>query len=63
MFVMSLIDMWNLIAMMSLLAARVRTSHSVKAATPRAVRVGRLRGRSSRWCSRLSPVTQASMNG
>ena len=29
----------------------------------KAVRVGALRGRWSRWCSRLSPVIQASMNG
>ena len=28
-----------------------------------AVRVGALRGRWSRWCSRLSPVIQPSMNG
>ena len=30
---------------------------------PNAVRFGALRGRSSRWCSRLSPVIQLSMNG
>ncbi len=28
-----------------------------------AVRVGALRGRCRRWCSRLSPVTQASKKG
>ncbi len=33
------------------------------AMTPSAVRVGALRGRSRMWCSRLSFVTQASMNG
>ena len=32
-------------------------------ATPSDVRVGALRGRSSTWCSRLSPVNQASRYG
>ncbi len=32
-------------------------------ATPRAVRTGALRGRSSKWCSRLSPVIHCSTNG
>ena len=30
---------------------------------PNAVRLGALRGLSNKWCSRLSPVIQLSMNG
>lgn len=39
------------------------TKYAVIHAAPNAVRVGALRGRSRMWCSRLSPVTQDSMNG
>ena len=37
--------------------------NAVRSETPNAVRNGRLRGRSSTWCSLWSPVANASMNG
>ena len=45
-------------------AGRPEAGRRTSSARPSsAVRVGALRGRCSRWCSRLSPVIQASMNG
>ena len=53
----------NVFARMSLPPAIQNIAYQVMPATPKDVRVGALRGRSSRWCSDLSPVIQASMNG
>ncbi len=54
---------WNLSATMSLPPAIHSRPYNVISATMIEVRVGALRGRSSRWCSRLSRVTQPSRNG
>ena len=60
---MSLIDRWKCVAMRSFDPASTRMKNAVRSETPNAVRNGTLRGRSSTWCSRLSPVANASMNG
>jgi hypothetical protein len=54
---------WNTTAIRSLPPAAQSRPYSVIIAARKAVRVGALRGRWSRWCSRLSPVTHASRNG
>ena len=55
--------MLNWVAMMSLPPPIQKTPYIVMPATPKAVRTGALRGRSSRWCSRWSPVIHRSTNG
>lgn len=61
--VMVLMDRCRWVATMSLPPPMSRTKYSVSQATPSPVRTGTLRGRSAMWCSRLSPVIHASMNG
>ncbi len=61
--VIELIDRWKCVAHRSLPPPTSVIMYIVTQATPSAVRVGALRGRSRMWCSRLSPVTHDSMKG
>ncbi len=61
--VIALIDRFRCVATTSLPPPISSTPYRLSQATPSPVRTGMLRGRSRMWCSRLSPVIQASMNG
>lgn len=62
-YVTSFSDRCRWVANRSLPPATSSTRYRLIQAAPSAVRTGALRGRSRMWCSRLSPVTQPSMNG